>query len=327
MRGIGDAYNGEHAAFAGIDLNLLVALDALLQERSVTRAGQRLSVTQPSMSGILHRLRLLFDDELLVRAGNTMRPTPLAESLEAPLRDTLLQLHEAVFPSEYDPLSHARTFTIAATDYVAYVLIQPLLNRMRTVAPQVTIRIASARIGELTLKLQLDDADLVIVPSRFSGASSLPTKTLFTDRFVGATWQGNHEIDSAPTVEELGRLPYLGYRQGSVPTLVDRQLAAQGIPLEPSTFVESFLVGALMLRGTQQFTFLQEHLAVALRDSAELRLFAAPFESPTVVETMSWHPRATNDRGHRWLRDEIAQVAAEVNAGSARSGERSLIRG
>jgi DNA-binding transcriptional LysR family regulator len=312
MRGIDETDDGSHVAFAGIDVNLLVALDALLQERSVTRAGQRLSLAQSSMSSVLHRLRVLFDDDLMVRAGNTMRATPLAESLEAPLHDTLGRLHEAVFPAVYDPRSHARTFTVAATDYVAYVLIRPLMTRLSAIAPQVTIRVTSPHLGELTLSRLLDEADLVIAPSRFSSATSLASEKLFTDHFVGATWRGNAAIGPAPTIEELQRLPYLGYRQGSVPTLVDRQLLEQGIPLEPATFVESFLVGALMMRDTNHFTFLQARLAEAVRESAELKLFVPPFEPVAVTETMSWHPRASNDWGHRWLRDEIAALAADI---------------
>src|SRR4051794_35637012 len=105
------------SALAQLDLNLLVALDVLLEERSVTRAGERLSRTQPAMSDALRRLRAVFGDELLVRTGQTMRLTPLAEALRAPLHDALGQLEQTVFPTPFDPRVHARAFTIAATDY------------------------------------------------------------------------------------------------------------------------------------------------------------------------------------------------------------------
>src|SRR3954462_7765711 len=112
------------SALAGVDLNLLVALDALLTERSVTRAGQRVSVTQSAMSGALGRLRGLFGDELLVRSGQTMRLTPFAEALQPKLGAALAQLEETVFSrSTFDPVREQRTFTISATDYTSVVLL------------------------------------------------------------------------------------------------------------------------------------------------------------------------------------------------------------
>src|SRR6476659_3792683 len=103
---------------AAVDLNLLKALDALLRERSVTRAAERLSLTQPSMSAALSRLRALFGDEILVRTGRTMRPTPLAESLEAPVREVLARVEGMLQAgTTFDPRRDERSFTVLATDY------------------------------------------------------------------------------------------------------------------------------------------------------------------------------------------------------------------
>src|ERR1700760_339645 len=137
--------DSRRSALAGVDLNLLVALDALLTERSVTRAGQRVSVTQSAMSGALRRLRGLFGDDLLVRSGQSMRLTPFAESLQAPLREALAQLEATVFSrSTFDPLREPRTFTISATDYTSVVLLSRLAPAMQST--QVRLRVVTSDV-------------------------------------------------------------------------------------------------------------------------------------------------------------------------------------
>jgi DNA-binding transcriptional LysR family regulator len=306
-------------SLAHIDVNLLVTLDVLLQERSVTRAAERLSLTQPAVSGSLARLRTLFADDLLVRAGATMRPTPLAERLAGPLRASLEGLTQTVFPSGFDPREHHRTFAIAATDYVTLVLVRPLVDVLAREAPGMRIRTAAAGLSEATPRLRFDDADLAIVPARFVSTSTLPTRALFTDRFVAAAWSGRTDLSDPLTFAELRASPYLSYHKGAVPTLVEQRLCELGEAVEPATLVESFVVGALMLRGTRQVTFLQERLARMLAGPAELQLLEPPCELPTVVETMAWHPRATDDPAHRWLRERIVALADELGDGGLTS--------
>src|SRR5215208_4035317 len=157
---------------AQIDLNLLVSLDALLTERHVTRAADRVGLSQPAMSSALARLRVMFGDELLVRVGREYQATALAHDLEEPLGQ-LLQLAEETVqrrPS-FDPASDKRVFTIVASDYSAYLALRPLLTLVSKEAPGVTIQIRRAATPELerseaALKLglwpspSLDDADL-----------------------------------------------------------------------------------------------------------------------------------------------------------------------
>lgn len=298
---------------AGIDLNLLVALDALLRERSVTRAGARLAVTQPTMSGALARLRALLGDELLVRTGRTMHLTPLAESLEAPVRAILADVEAALLPgSGFDAARDRRTFTLCATDYATLVAVRPLAAALAAEAPGVRLRIRALRVAELQPRLDVDDVDLAIVPARFSAASGLPSEPIFTDRFVGAAWRGNDAVGERPTVDQLRAAPYLSYRQGDVPTMVDRRLEELDARLEPDVYVESFVVGAHFLRGTPYVTFLQERLFDHVAEAAQLRKLVPPFALPTVVETMCWHPRLTGDPGHRWLRERVRALAAAI---------------
>jgi DNA-binding transcriptional LysR family regulator len=296
---------------ARIDLNLLVALDALLQERSVTRAGERLALTQPTMSGALARLRALFGDELLIRTGRTMTPTPLAETLERPVRTILSQIEETILArAEFDAAADVRTFRVLATDYTALVFIRSLVSSLERVAPGIRLRLEPGGLEDPGGRLQRGEIDLAIVPTRFSEPTNLPSQPLFTDRFVAVAWRSNAEVSDPLTWDEFHKLPYLSYRLGSVPSMVDALLEELGHGRQLDAVVEGFVVGALLIRGTRQITFLQERLAQTLREVGELRLLVPPLDIPPLVETMVWHPRA--DPAHRWLRDHVAAVASQL---------------
>jgi DNA-binding transcriptional LysR family regulator len=302
---------------AAVDLNLLKALGALLQERSVTRAADRLSITQPSMSAALGRLRELFADELLVRTGRTMRPTPFAQKLEPEIRRILAEIEEIVAPKvHFDPEHAVHTFTVLATDYTALILIQPLMAALATEAPNIQIQLESRDIADHSARLQRTDIDLAIVPARFSHTTGLPKETLFTDRFVAAAWRGNGEVSDPLTLQQLELLPYLSYKLGPVESMVDTLLEELGHHREADTLVESFLVGPLLLRGTRQITFLQERLARQLAEVAQLRVVEPPFAIPILVETMTWHPRSTHDTAHSWLRARIYALAQTLEPAS-----------
>jgi LysR family nod box-dependent transcriptional activator len=297
-------------SLAVVDLNLLKALDALLQERSVTRAADRLAITQPSMSAALSRLRDLFGDDLLIRVGRTMRPTPLAHRLEPDIRRIVAEIEQIVTSNvAFDPRDAGHTFTVLATDYAVVVLVQPLIAALASEAPNVRIQLESRDIDEHSLRLQRGEIDLAILPAEFTRPTTLPKQALFSDRFVAVSWRDNDALTEPLTLEQLRVLPYLSYRVGPIEFMVDTLLGELGYPIRPDTLVESFLVGSFLLRGTRQITFLQERLARRLAEMAELRLMEPPFVTPTLVETMTWHPRSSNDPAHSWLRARIHALA------------------
>ena len=296
-------------SLASVDFNLLKALDALLQERSVTRAAERLSITQPSMSSTLGRLRELFADELLIRTGRMMRPTPLAEALQPRIRQIVADIEDIVVSTtEFDPQRADQSFRILATDYASLVLVQPLMAALATEAPHVRIHLQPRAITEHAPLLQRGEVDVAIIPREHAHAAGLPNETLFTDRFVAAVWRHNRDVKEPLTFAQLDRLPYLSYTFGPVDSLL-RELGHRRVP---DTLVESFVLGPLLLRGTRQITFVQERLANRLAGTAELRLLTPPFESPELVETMAWHPRSGNDPAHSWLRMRLRAIAHQL---------------
>jgi LysR family nod box-dependent transcriptional activator len=300
-------------SLADVDLNLLVALDALLQEHNVTRAGARLSLSQSTMSGTLSRLRLLFEDQLLVRTGRTMQLTPLAASLQAPVRDILGQIEQVIRTSEeFDPQRGSRTFTLMATDYAALVLLRPVRQALAAEAPGVQLRIRATGLAQHATLLERGDIDLAVVPHGLSRTTGLPSEAAITDRLVAVAWRGNFEVGDPLTMDHLQRLPYLGYRIGSQASMVDAVLREGGFTREADTLVESFVLGVLMLRDTLQITFLQERLAQRFAGPEQLRLMESPLTLPPLIETITWHPRATPDPAHRWLRTRILEVARNL---------------
>jgi DNA-binding transcriptional LysR family regulator len=298
---------------AQVDLNLLVALDALLDEQSVTRAAERLALSQPAMSGTLARLRTLFDDELLVRSGRAMGRTPFAEDLRTPLREALAQVERTVFARpHFDPAVDERTFTVFATDYLALVLIRPLLEALTAEAPRVRVRVDAAGLSAPAARLRRGEADVAFLPENLEGLEELESQRLFEDRFVAAVGREHPGVGARLTLDDLTTLPALAFRQGELRSNAEVHLQALGLRRTPDATVESFVLGAFLLRGTRLLAFLQERLVRELGDAAGIRALEPPVELPPLVEAMWWHPRATGDPAHSWLRERIGRLAREV---------------
>jgi DNA-binding transcriptional LysR family regulator len=296
-----------------MDLNLLKAFDALMQERNVTRAAERLGVTQPSASAALRRLRLLFADELLVKSGRGMRATPFAERIAERVHDLLLEVGDIVTSHDaFDPRQDEQTFRVMVTDYTALVLMGPVMRTLAAQAPHVRLELVTYGMSDHAERLQSGEVDLAVVPDRLSRHSGLPREELFEDAFALAGWRGNPRLTDAMTAADVAASPYLSFRVGSEPSMVDGLLAELGHETRADVVVQSFVTGPLLLRGTRLVTFIQRRLAALLADAGELRVVAPPFAIPLLLETLTWHPRATTDPGHRWLRRRIVAAAAAL---------------
>jgi DNA-binding transcriptional LysR family regulator len=300
---------------AGIDLNLLVAFDALMAERNVTRAAERMSVGQSAMSSTLGRLRRLFDDPLLVREGHRLSPTPFAESLIEPVHQALTILENAVqLESSFDPGHGHRAFTIVASDYVTLVFLRPLLARLANEAPNVRIHIRPV-VGHDVDQLRRGQADLLIVPREVAGdITNLPMSPLFEDRYVCAAGADNHEVGETITVEDLSRLPYLASSAGPLRSIVEGELDRAGVHRQLEVSTQTFVLAPLLLPGARLVTMIQERLALYMRDElgVAIRLLEPPIALGPITEVMLWTHRHNNDSGHRWLRQRMHALASEL---------------
>lgn len=300
----------------GADLNLLVAFDALLAERSVTRAANRLGLSQPGMSNALARLRKLFHDPLLVREGMTLVPTPRAESLAEPVRAALVLIQQILDQRPgFDPAVDHATFTLSCSDYSLLMLIGPLVRRLATGATGVTIRVLPRSPDPVRL-LRDGAADLVIEPVEIMPDPALASRRLFADRWLCCVWEGNTQVGERMTMDTYQRLGHLVYSmggRGQPNSIADQHLRRTRIPRRIEFTVESFLLAPFLLEGTDLVTLVPERAGPHLRRTAAVRFLEPPVELPPITEMLWWHPRHTADPAHAWIRARIAEIAAELD--------------
>jgi LysR family transcriptional regulator, nod-box dependent transcriptional activator len=304
----------------GVDLNLLVAFDALMDERSVTRAANRLSLSQPGMSNTLARLRKLFDDPLLVREGLALTPTPRADALRQPVRDALAIIGEALGQrTGFDPAQDRATWTVSCSDYSLLMLIGPLVRRLAAEAPGVTIRVLPRAPDPVRL-LRDAAADLVIEPAEIMPDAQLASQRLFADRWLCCVWAGNSAVGDAAAGGRMAldaylRLGHLVYSmgRGQPASIVDQYLEQSRLPRRIEFTVESFLLAPFLLEGTELVTVVPERAVPHLRRTAAIRLLEPPVPLPAITEMLWWHPRHTATPAHAWIRARIAEIAAELD--------------
>lgn len=296
------------------DLNLLVALDTLLSERSVTRAADRLCVTQPALSGSLQRLRYHFDDQLLVRVGREMELTPKARALIEPVRNALLQINAALETQAiFDPYTSERTFRIAMSDYCVHVFLPHVVPNLMARAPHMRL-VTENVFGPSFSRLEGGDIDLIITHGdrRLFGREGVDTDLmstdLFQDDFVCAV-AADHPIDAEMTMDDYLLYPHALVDFGAnTRTVEEAEIERQGIVINDKFLVPSF--GGLLyaLAGTQLIATVQRKLADLLAPNLAIRVMPSPVKLATLKETLIWHKRSNDDPGHIWLREILLEA-------------------
>ncbi|WP_122282888.1 LysR family transcriptional regulator [Pseudomonas syringae group genomosp. 3] len=284
-----------------LDLNLLKALDALLDERSVTRAADRLSLTQPAVSGMLNRLRESFDDALFVRAQRGIVPTLRAEQLATPVKQLLADIESMLRPQAFNPLTACMTVKVASTDYALRAVVVPFLNALRKQAPNVRVSIQPVNGQELVAQLDRGDIDLVLItPENMTpGLHAVP---LFDEDYVCAmrtdhpdAVQGRLSLDRFCALDHVLVSPAGGGFHG----VTDDALERLGRTRRVTVSVTSFLVVPEMLLASDLMAVVPRRLAAG---NAGLALLEPPVEIPGFRKTLAWHERTHRDEGHRWVR-------------------------
>jgi LysR family nod box-dependent transcriptional activator len=267
------------------------------------------------MSAALARLREVFHDPLLVRVGRELGLTRNAEELIGPLRDTLNRIEQTLLQKPgFDPKTNSRSFSIGASDYAGLVLLAPFVRAIAAEAPNVTVHLLP-RFRHAARILQADQADIVIEPSELFGETDFPSSPLLSDRWLCAVDEANpHVSQDVMTKEQFLRLPHLVYGIGPDRqlNLADQHLAQMGIQRRIDVTVESFLLVPFLIQGTQLVSLVLERATRRLAATTHIRTLEPPFALPDIHETMYWHPRHTTDSGHRWLRERLKAVAADL---------------
>ena len=294
-----------------LDLNLLKALDALLDECNVTRAASRLGVTQPAMSGMLTRLRENFGDPLFVRAKHGIVPTQRALELSAPLKQVISQIGALLQPPNFDPLTANITFTIAATDYALRAVALPFLSALKQQAPHIRIALVPVDDKQVQLQLERGDIDLALLTPE-STPPDLHAKNLFDERYVCVLRQGHPAMQGRKqlTVSLLCELDHalVSYTGGGFRGVTDEALEKLGQQRQVSLSVKSFIILPEILRASDMVAILPSRLVAGMDD---LMVFDPPIEVPGFTKVAAWHERTHRDIAHRWLRELLfTQCAA-----------------
>lgn len=290
--------------FGRLDLNLLITLDALLAERNVTRAAERLHLSQPSVSVQLAKLRETLGDPLLLPGPRGMRPTARAEALREPLREALEALQRAVSPpGPFDPARATDTWRVAAFDYAESTIVLPVLRGLRTMAPGTRLAIVQAVPSLLARQAEQGEIDLAFHTTE-GAPPGLHRRPLFTERYVLVGRAGHPALKRKPTLAQFCRLEHVIVSPdgGGFHGPTDEALAARGLARRVVLSVPHFLFVLSVLANTDLVAMLPSRL---VRDAAGLRVVDAPIEIPGYEMSMLWHERVHRDLAHRWLRDTI----------------------
>ena len=295
------------------DIGLLVALDALLTEKSVTRAGERLHLSQPATSIILARLRQYFGNELLVPAGRKMVLTPLAESLVEPVRSCLLRIqHTIASKAEFNPAASSRKFCLAVSDYVTAVLMPRVMHEVAQQAPG--IRFELVRLDEgIGQKLEKGDVDFLIRPSVHALATH-PKEPLFEDTHTCVVWCKNSLVGNSIPRSRFLELGHIVVHFGHAPAIFEDWFATNyGETRKIEVVTQDFEVACRLVVGTDRIATVMTRMAQLCEKHLPLRLLRPPFTIPKVTHCLQWHRYQDQDPGHIWLRGILKQTAGKLH--------------
>ncbi|WP_050469196.1 LysR family transcriptional regulator [Herbaspirillum chlorophenolicum] len=285
-----------------LDLNLLKALDALLDERNVTRAAARLGVTQPAMSGILTRLRENFGDPLFVRAQRGIVPTQRALELAQPVRQVLSDIGALLQPVLFDPHAARLDFSIAATDYALRAIAVPFLSALKQRAPHVRVALASVEDGPLQDRLERGEIDLALTTPEGT-PPGLHARRLFDEHYV-CVLRADHPAARGKrlSLKQFCALDHAlaSYAGDPFSGVTDQALAALGMQRRVSLSVKRFLILPDILRASDMVAVVPSRLVAGLEG---LKQMALPLAVPGFTKTAVWHERAHRDPAQRWLRE------------------------
>lgn len=299
--------------FRGLDLNLLVSLDVLLRERSITRAGERLGLSQPAASGALARLRDYFNDPLLVQVGRQLMPTPLAESLAVPVAELLQQIQATVTTkAAFDPATSERRFSIMASDYAFTILMPPVLSRIEREAPRVSLQLR--QLSPIWHEeLGRGDLDFVIIPDSYQLAVH-PNVALFTDGFTCVVWAKNEQVGATLSLDQYLALGHVVVTLTGVheQSFDEWFLKKSGHARRAEVVAPTYAMVPTLVVGSHRLATTWIRLARIASAHLPLRLVPPPVDIPSFREVLQWPAHRDTDPGSRWLREILRDEAARL---------------
>ncbi|MET3138044.1 LysR family nod box-dependent transcriptional activator [Undibacterium sp. GrIS 1.2] len=295
--------------FKGLDLNLLVALDVLLKEKSITRASQLLHLSPSSVSGALARLREYFDDEILVLVGRKMVPTPLGDMIASSVGDILLQVQSTIdLRPHFDPATAKRNFTLMMSDYISTVLMSGALRKIQQISPGITFDMVPPTDTH-SEALDRGEIDLLIMPKSLI-SSTHPAEVLFEDSYVCLVSEDNPYVGNECSLEQYCSMGHVVVKAGTPRGLThgDVFLAQMKIERQVEIFTLSFNCLPRYLIGTNRIATVQKKLADEYMNYLPLKSVPLPFKIPALIEMIQWHRYKEKDPALTWFRQYLKQM-------------------
>jgi DNA-binding transcriptional LysR family regulator len=306
--------------FAAFDLNLLRVFDALMRERSVTRAGEQIGLSQPAVSQALNRLRGLLDDQLFVRRGPEMAPTPRAETIAPTVRNALAQVEEALIGDRrFEPAASERTYTLIGSDFFSTLVMPALHARLSAEAPMARLRLVDSAFGDVERLLQDDVVDLALERPLIV-ADWVSREPMFRSPFLVVASKDHPDLEAAgiapggPVPLDLFcRLPHaIRSIDGGLSGAIDEALAAIGRERRVVLGLPQFQAVALAVAESRLIAALPMQYAEAVAEGMALHLYQPPVEAGAPEISMYWHSRHDRNPAHQWLRDHVRGVTSAL---------------
>jgi len=300
--------------FNKLDLNLLVALDALLAELSISRAAERLHMSQPAMSNALARLRSYFDDPLLVQVGRRMEATPRAEALRDAVRDVLVRVDATITTQpRFDPAQSDREFTLLVSDFTLSVIGRHLVALAAKQSSTVRFRF-HPQVESPQRALERGEADMLVIPSGYCSPDH-PTETLFEEEFSCVVWgESRWARQGLLSFEDYTAAGHVAMQPPGGMTIESWFMQRYGVSRRVEVTSFSFATAPSLIVGTQRIATVHTRLARLAASQLPLILLPPPMPMPSMVQAIQWHKYRTQDPGLLWLRQLLRAAALEMDA-------------
>ncbi len=293
------------------DLNLLLLLEALLTECHVSRAAERMFLSQSAMSHALNRLRQQLDDPLLVRSGNGLKPTPRATAMLPDIRQAIRMIEHSLSPlAPFDPSSSDRCFTIASTDFFEALILPPLMQNLQLTAPGIRIQIEVIRQGGNLKQLEKRELDLIVgLDSKQPVDPQLISRSWHTEPLACLIAEDNTLMDQHLSLEQYCQLKHviLSDLAGVTSDQIDQWLAQQQRQRNFIACTVNYMAGARIVAATEAIMTLPRQMALLFAQMLPVRLLSPPQGMPEIEMVSLHHPLYSNDPGLKWLLELLHQ--------------------
>lgn len=299
--------------FKGLDLNLLVALDALLTQKNISHAAESLHLSQSGMSGALARLREYFQDDLLVLMGRNLVLTPLAETLVNPVREVLLRIDATiVVRPEFDPLTDEGTYRLLVSELTMLLLMPPLVRRLAVEAPNVRLELLAQfdKPGEM---LERGEADFLLIPSQFASEDH-PSLVLYEERYDCVVSADNEKFGDTISFEDYLAAGHVAVQYGTsrTPAFDGWFLKHFGVARRTEVITSNLLFPPVLVVGTNRIATIHRRLAHMASSYLPVRILPPPVEIPVLQQVVQWHKHRSAEPGLLWLRGVLEEEAKKI---------------